>query len=298
MKSIPQKIFLTVVILGLLSSFSCTRSEVEYPGPTGPSTLALILQMSAAPNVVYAGVNRQDTVVNATLKKFDGSPYSNETIYFEVRNETGSRIDVGFLDGSQSVATKVTDSSGAVSITYTSPTADELVMANLGAQDDFKIMIYAYVAWQGKEIISEWTPIVIVKDIFDITGDISFELQAIPNVLWCDSTPPQSEIRGIFLLDGQPITNRRVYFKILSGPGKFADGFAKTFAETDANGVATVTYLGPTKDQLSYDSFVTIDGQPETSWIHIYDPTYDPDSPGSYDYLHKSMELRLIKGHD
>jgi len=298
MKRLFRNIGLCVAILGMMCFWSCTRSEVEYPGPTGPSTLALILQISASPNVVYAGINRQDTVITASLKKFDGSPYSNETIYFEVRNQIGGRIDVGFLDGSQSVATKLTDSGGQVSVTYTSPTADELIQQNLGAQDDFEIMIYAYVAWEGKEIVAESTPIVIVKDITDITGDVSFELQAFPNVLWCDSTPPESEIRGIFLLDGQPITNRRVYFKILSGPGKFADGFAKTFAETNANGVATVTYLGPTRDNMSYDTFVTIEGQPETSWIHIYDPTYDPNSPPSYDYLYKQMDIRLIRGHD
>ena len=75
----------------------------------------------------------------------------------------------------------------------------------------------------------------------------------------------------------------------------FEDGFKKTFAVTDADGVAEVTYVGPTRDEIPFDTFVTIQGQPETDWVHVKDP-YDPlDDPSEF-YIHKEMDIRLIKG--
>jgi len=299
MKTKIYTIALFISILSLVIFTSCSRSDFDHPGPTGPSTLAVLLNLSASPNVLYAGLTRETTTITATLKKFDGVPLTDKTIHFEIVNSAGTRAYVGFLDNQQTVLTKTTDSSGNISFTYSGPTEQELIDLDMGSLDDFKIYIYAYLAWEGKDLIAEQTPIMILKDIYDTKPDIGFELQAFPNVLWCTLERPESEIRGIFTMNGIPITGKKVFFKILSGPGKFSDGFTKTYAITDSNGVATINYVGPTKDELTIDTIVNIQGQPETDWIHIEPPPgYDPEEGEEYFFIYKELGIRLIKGHN
>jgi len=265
-----------VFSLALILSFlpSC-RNAVEEPAPFGPSSLSILLHTSANPNVLFAGSTPEVTTITASLKKFDGTPLSNISIHFEVTP------NLGHFEGNQSVITKTTDSSGLVSLSYYGPIAQELA-------NNQTLYIYAYAAWEGKEIIAELTPVYIVRDKYDL--DLVFELMADPNVLWCTSERPESVILGIFTFeDGIPVVGRKVFFTILSGPGEFSDGKTKTYAVTDEEGVATITYIGPTNDEINYDQFVTIRGQPETYWA-------DPDNDEYY--LHKEMEIRLIKGTD
>ena len=291
---------LFICILSLIIFTSCSRSNFDHPGPAGPSTLAVLLNLTASPNVLYAGPTRGTTTITATLKKFDGVPIANRSIHFEIVDSVGTRAYVGFLDNQQTVLTKNTNSNGNISFTYSGPTEQELIDIGKGAEDDFKIYIYAYLAWEGKDLIAEQTPIMILKDIYDIgPDDIGFELQAFPNVLWCTLERPESEIRGIFTLKGTPLTGKKVFFKILSGPGKFSDGYTKTYAITDSNGIATINYVGPTKNELTIDTIVTIQGQPETDWIHTEPPPgYDPEENEDYFYIYKQLDIRLIKGNN
>jgi len=294
-------IALFISILSLVLFNSCSRSDFDHPGPTGPSTLAVLLNLSASPNVLYAGPTGETSTITATLKKFDGVPLTNRSIHFEIVYSDGTRANVGFLDNQQTVLTKTTNSNGTISFTYSGPTDQELIDLDMGSLDDFKIYIYAYLAWEGKDLIAEQTPIMILKDVYDTIGpeDIGFELQAFPNVLWCTLERPESEIRGIFTMKGIPITGKKVFFKILSGPGEFSDGFTKTYAITDSNGVATINYIGPTKDELTFDTIVTIQGHPETDWIHVDPPPgYPPEEGEDYFFIYKQMDIRLIKGHN
>ena len=266
-----------VFSLALILSFlpSC-RNAVEEPAPFGPSSLSILLHTSANPNVLFAGSTREVTNITASLKKFDGTPLSNISIHFEVRNAGGSRYDIGYFEGNQSVKTKTTDSSGIVSLSYYGPTAQEI----LGNQT---LYIYAYAAWEGREIIAELTPVYIVRDG---TAPI-FELMADPNVLWCTSERPESLITGIFsYAGGAPVVGCKVFFEILSGPGVFSNSKTITFAYTDNEGIASVTYIGPTKYEIDADQDVTIRGQPETSTpdfiseeidIFLIREKYDPD---------------------
>jgi hypothetical protein len=298
-----QKIH-TILTIGLIvlmaaAVSSCKRDTLGVPDPTGPSTLATIIKLGASPNVIAVGLEaRQQAVVTAHLYKFDGQPQSGKSIHFELRDAFGSKAYYGRLDNSTSVVSKVTDGSGKVSVTYTGPIASEL-----DTIDNFTLYVYAWVGWQGREEISELCPIHIVGDVLaDL--EIEFDLQAFPNVLWCADTPPTSKIRGIYTYgNGLPVVGRKVFFKIsgFNGPpgaeGEFDDGTTNTFAVTDANGVAEILYIGPTGSQLTGDAAVWIQGQPETDWIKVWDPNYDPPPPGEDDkyYIHKTMGLRLIK---
>lgn len=277
-------IVFTSLLCGLLTS---CRSQVEEPPPTGPSTLAILLDVNSYPNVIFAGDTRQSVQIIADLKKFDGVPLSDQPITFEIRDEFGSRIFTGFFEGNKSVATKTTDSNGRAVVTYHGPLAQEIFVANQGSTSDKQVYIYALVGWEGNEFIIDFTPVYIVSDIVNLT----FDLQASPNVLWCSDENPYSEIKGLFKkADGSPIVGRKVFFKILDGKGEFEDGTTKTFVYTDEEGAATIRYVGPTAAEMTAtEEFVTIQGQPETDWIHI-------DNTGEdYFYIHKELSIRLIK---
>jgi hypothetical protein len=283
---------ISLAVLTAVAFSSCKRDTVGLPDPTGPSTLATILKMGASPNVIAAGLNeRQTATVTAHLYKFDGQPLSGRTVHFEVRDAMGFKANYGYLDGSMTVVSKLTDGAGNVSVTYTGPIASELDFV-----DNFILYVYAWVGWQGREEISELCSIHIVGDLLADLA-LEFELQAFPNVLWVTSSPATSVIRGIYTYqNGLPVVGRKVFFEIKRGPGTFEDGLTKTFAVTNANGVAELLYMSPTNAALTAaETWVTIEGQPETDWIHIIDP-YDPLDEDSKFWLHKEMDIKLIKG--
>jgi len=265
-------VFPIAITLVLFSS--CKRTAIEEPSPIGPSTFSVILNLSASPNVIFAGgaeYSREISTIKASLKKFDGMPLSDKTIHFEVRNAFGSKAYIGFFDENESIKTKVTDQNGEVTVQYYGPNAQEL-------SDNETIYIYAIVSGDGKEYIVEKTPIYIIRDI----TEISFELYADPNVLWCTSTNPRSQIKAVCKkANGIPLVGRKVFFTILKGMGHFSNGKTKYVAYTDEEGIAIATYVGPTKSEINYDRWVTIRGQLETS---------DPD------WLHKEVNIRLNVG--
>jgi hypothetical protein len=113
--------------------------------------------------------------------------------------------------------------------------------------------------------------------------------------LWCSNTRPQSQITAFFAVpDGTPITGRKVFFKIKKGKGQFSGGVTTTYANTDANGYARMTYLGPTGGEMTAaEEFVTIEVQPETWWEAFDGYGATP----SYYYIHVEFDIRLKKGN-
>lgn len=267
---------ITVLIVGLIiAAFlpfsSCKRSAVEEPSPVGPSTYAVLLNVSASPNVLFAGSFRETTTITAVLKKFDGAALANETVHFDVRDADGSRSNFGYLEGQQSVVTRTTDSNGYVTLNYYGPIAQEIT-------GDSTVHIYATVAWQGKEFIAEFTPVYIIRDVIDIALDLT----ANPNVILATSKRPESKVIAVAtLVNGVPLVGRRVYFSILSGPGKFSNGKRKANIVTNASGVASITYIGPKTTEITKDTSVEVRAHLETS---------------TPDWLHKEVFIYVIKG--
>ncbi len=256
--TMKQYKFLTVstlffVFLAIFSS--CKRNGIQEPNPFGPSTFSILLQLVAAPNVIFAGDTRESTTVTATLKRYNGVPIANTVVHFDIRDATGNKVNLGFFEGNESVKTRITDQNGMVSVRYYGPFSQELTT-------DRTIYIAAVVAWEGNEFINELTPIYLIREAVDLT----FTLIADPNVLLATENRPQSQLKAYFkTVDGIPLAGRKVYYDILSGPGTFAQNARKTFVLTDANGYAVVSYFGPTKNEIESDQVVTIEGRPETA---------------------------------
>jgi len=246
------------------------RNALQDPSPFGPSTFSILLQLEAAPNVIFAGDSRESTTVTAILKRYDGVPIANQVIHFDIRDATGNKVNIGFFEGNESVKIGTTDQNGRISVSYFGPFSQELTT-------DEMIYIEAVVAWQGKEFINELTPIYLIQEAFDLT----FTLIADPNVLLATKIRPQSQLKAYFkTVDGIPLVGRKIFFTILSGQGSFANDLRRTFVLTDTNGYAGLTYFGPTKYEIGYDQFVTIKGQPETATPF---------------YIHTEVDIRLLK---
>lgn len=277
-----------LVALSLVLFTSCVKKKVDEPSPLGPAGYAISLKVSASSNVIFAGSTARDsTTVTARLMKYDGTPLSGKTVYFEVNETNGSRADkYGYFEGHQAVASKVTDGNGAVTVTYYGPKAAEI------ASNGY-LYITANIAWDGAETIAEWAPVYVVRDFTDLI----FTVKVDPNILWCSSQKPESIISVFYAVpDGTPIVGRKIFFEITSGLGNFSDGKTKTFKETDSNGYATMIYQGPTSGELMGDDWVKIDVQPETWWDEFGNyPPGTPD-PTKY-YLHAEFEIRLKKGN-
>ena len=244
-----------VLVLALTSLWSCKRASIEEPSPFGPSSLSIILDISADPNVLFAGSKRESCLVTATLTQYNGTPVSNETIQFHVRDSAGNRIAVGYFQGNASVATRVTNQNGQVQIRYYGPLSGELLA-------DDKVFITALVAWQGKQFISNQAPVYIVRD----NTDVIFTLTADPNILYCGGSRPRSLIKAWFTKsDGTPLQGRKVLLRIMSGPGNFSNGGTQVTLTVNNQGTVSIYYIAPPGSAIGSNTTVVIRGQPQTS---------------------------------
>jgi len=238
--------FTLVLALGLTTS--CTREGITEPPVSGPSSFSVLLQLSASPNAVFAGLSsRGATTVTARLKKFNGEAIPNTTIYFEIVDSAGNKVNYGFFEGNTGVTSKTTDNSGETHLAYYGPLMNELT-------SDRTIYIRATVAWQGVESLYEFAPIDIIRE----SDNISLNYLVTPDVLYATDTNPRSTIKVTAFYVSKPLINYRIYFMIQSGPGMFSDGLKATFKETDSTGEAVLEYVGPLGSELSGDTSVII----------------------------------------
>jgi hypothetical protein len=94
---------------------------------------------------------------------------------------------------------------------------------------------------------------------------LMFTLVAEPNIIMAGEARPTSLIRAVVTENGEAAFNRTVYFTIIDGPGEFPNFTQRAAVTTDWNGVASITYTGPTKFEIEADTTATIMGQLETS---------------------------------
>jgi hypothetical protein len=114
-----------------------------------------------------------------------------------------------------------------------------------------------------------------------VSFGLSFDLEARPNVIQATDVRPMAEIRATVRENGQPVKDKIVYFTIVSGPGQFGDYTLRTLALTDASGVASVVFIGPTQYEINGDEWTSIQSHLETS---------------SPDYIHKIVDVKILQG--
>ena len=80
-----------------------------------------VLLLSASPNVIYAGDQREGSRISVSLRQFDGTPLADRTIYFEIGDANHGRVNIGYFEGQQGVLSKQTDSGGNITLMYYGP---------------------------------------------------------------------------------------------------------------------------------------------------------------------------------
>ncbi|MFP4082356.1 MAG: hypothetical protein ACLFVG_06310 [Candidatus Aminicenantes bacterium] len=246
------------ILISLALSFilypACKRKALEEPSPLGPSSLSIVLNVSASPNVLFAGQTRQRATITASLKKYDGVPLSDETIYFEIHDQNGNQVNMGYFEGNQAVQSKTTDGNGVVTLSYYGPLSDELTT-------NATLYVNATVAWEGKESISEICPVYVIREV----SGIKFELSAQPNVLVAGETRGISTITAALMTaQDVPLADQTVHFEITDEQGSklnlgYFEGNQLVVTEnTDENGTVTVQYYGPLSDELDKNTTVYI----------------------------------------
>jgi hypothetical protein len=143
--------------LFLICFSSCTREELEAPSPFGPAGFAIIVEMSANPNVLLAGNIRQTSIVTTKVTTSEGEPLANRTLIFKMTDWYGGETDVGHFAGYQTIITGITNQEGVVHITYFGPLRDEI-------RRDESVYFWATLVHFGREVIQENTSIVIRRD--------------------------------------------------------------------------------------------------------------------------------------
>jgi hypothetical protein len=112
------------------------------------------------------------------------------------------------------------------------------------------------------------------------TLSVTFDLEATPNVILATANKPSTTVKATIRKNGVAYPNVEVYFTIVSGPGEFADYSSRIAVATDANGVASVTFLGPTMYEISRDMTTAIMGQMQTN---------------TPDFIYKTIEIRIVR---
>ena len=148
-------ILILLFSFSLLFLFNCKRKGVEEPLPTGPSTTAKILTVTANPNTLLAGNSREISIITATFKYYDGTPIPGKKLYFEIRNALRIKVPIGYFAGNKRTLTRYTNEEGKVQVKYYGPLVSE---CNLHET----IYIWVYVAEEGEEFINDYVPIYII----------------------------------------------------------------------------------------------------------------------------------------
>ncbi len=235
---------------------ACSRNGVDEPNPTGPSTYSIVLKVTAATNTILAGRSRGSTAINATLKKYDGSPLANRTVFFElVKKDLTTKEELGYLEDAGIVTkAKTTDGGGNVSSVYFGPTADELTSFGV---DDTSIYIKLSCALENNNFVTDYAQIDIVSENAPLVGNLV--VVSNPNSVYAGTQrEPSNIIAKLTDSNGAPLGGKKLYFEIFNSDqtaktalGYFAGNLAVVERYTDDAGFASVTYYGPTAAELT-----------------------------------------------
>lgn len=154
--------YLIIFPLGflLICLSSCQREKLEELDPFGPAGFAILMEMTANPNVLLGGNTRQTSIVTTTVTAYDGEPLASRSVVFEVKDWLGNRTtDLGYFDGYKEVVTAVTNSNGVVSLLFYGPLKEDLPSGDYHKH----VYIWANLVHHGREIITEVIEITLIR---------------------------------------------------------------------------------------------------------------------------------------
>lgn len=137
-------LIIMAAVMLILSTASCTRTELTNPDPTGPAGYKYIVDGSADPSILLANGTNNPATITVRVTDYLNNPLSGKTVYFEQRagDDHTVRVDWGFFSGNLITATKATDSQGYASIIYYGPDhvvgSDQLVYIKATVADQFQ----------------------------------------------------------------------------------------------------------------------------------------------------------------
>jgi hypothetical protein len=203
---------------------------------------------------VQAGTTRGTSIITTTLSEATGNPLPSLTIYFEICDADGNKINVGYFEGNVQVATAVTNASGVATATYYGPLATELT-------ENTVVSIRATVAQQGETSIYNSASINIIRESIEKTLTVS----ANPNVLNAGTAHETSTVTAtLTTVAGAPVANQTIQFEICDATGNkvnigyFTGNQSVVAVVTNASGVATTTYSGPLATEITGNTAVYI----------------------------------------
>ena len=214
----------------------------------------ITLSLSADPNVLNADSTRGTSTITATLTSTGGTPLVNQTIHFEIFDAAGTKVNIGYFTGNESVISVVTNASGIATTTYSGPLASEIT-ANTSVD------IKATVALTGSESLSLKTPISIIREAIEKALTVSPN----PNVINAGTARETSTITAtLTTVSGDPVAAQTITFEIYDATGTpvnigyFTGNESIISVVTDASGIATTTYSGPLASEITANTTVTI----------------------------------------
>jgi hypothetical protein len=231
-----------------------TAFYAETPVHIILSYIEQVLDVSANPNALFAGTHRETSTITATLKTIDGTPVANKTVHFEITDDAGDKLDLGYFDNMESVKSVSTDAIGTATVTYFGPIDQEIT-------ENTTVYIKAHTLSDDDTSLSATAPITIIRDVTSIILDVS----AYPDVMYAGTERDESDIYATLKTAvGTPLTNRTLYFEITNSSGTqvnigyFEGNEIVKAVKTDDNGMAIVKYYGPLRDEISSSTTVSI----------------------------------------
>ena len=100
----------------LLALGACNTTQVEIPELSGPSELALSLNMTASPDVLVAD-GASTSAIQATIRDANGRPVPGQAVFFAVTDANGNSADIGELNTPNAVS----GPSGTAQVIYRAP---------------------------------------------------------------------------------------------------------------------------------------------------------------------------------
>lgn len=119
-------------------------------------TTEILLEVVATPNIIGAGTSREHSVIAAYVRRTDGLPLANRTVYFEINDDADHRTHVGYFKEANPVASARTNSSGRAAVTYYGPLKSEISTSRV-------LHIWASTPGPGDPFIQNYAELFIIR---------------------------------------------------------------------------------------------------------------------------------------